>query len=202
MAKKPNFKEIYPHIWNQYVFYYNEIRRYEHKFEFLLALSTLLLIVFLQLLDKIIEWSSIFYFPLFLFMIVIGILFYHSIIRKIWLPFFTKEKLKEEIYDKNKDFYETVVRDIYGVLPHLKGYKKDKMKIFHISINILLLASFSIVGLVLIGKGGYCYSIFLGILMIIVFFWVNKLWNKEYLSYNPSYEVEKFFDDWLKKFQK
>lgn len=197
---KEYFRDIYPHIWEHYKFLYDRrINDTNKRFEFLLLLDTLFVIIFFSILREITEKGTLFYIPLFFLISSIVLFFFHITPKKIWFPWFEKENLKEVWESKNnKDFYEEGIRSIHGVLHHLWRYSQKRKLLYILSLNFLLLAIFSPIAIFLVYKN---YLLFSGIISVIIFvllILINLQFHKEESKKSPVKEIEKFFDDWKK----
>ena len=200
--KKINFKEIYPHVWNQYELLYNAIQRYSTFIQFFVTFDTLVLIVIFELYKKI-NTNQI---PLsvsliFLFFIPMIIMFLTFIPRKIWVPWIEKEKLKEVSKGK-MDFYEEAVVDTFGVIHHIRGYEKNYKLMIRVLLNSFIIGIFLIPIMIFFQHKFFCIaSIILSILIIILFLLNFYLWNKEFVK-NGQLEATKnreFFNELLGK---
>jgi len=197
---KKYFKEIYPHIWEHYKFLYERrINDTHRRFEFLLLMNTLLIIVFLQFLQELLNYSSLFYITLFFLVFPIIFYFIYIFPPKLFVPWFEKKDIKDtwEI-KKDKDFSEQGLRSIYGVAPSLWIYVIKRGLFYRLSINFLLLSIFSI--LVIFTLINFpIFSILVSLISFFIILFVNIYLTKPIK--NPTKKVEKFFDDWKKEIE-
>src|SRR3989338_10465328 len=107
------FRDIYPHIYEHYKFLFN-IRTSNRSFEFLLAVESLLILIFVTIFDEfILGGEVVFLIPSMAFVISLFFSLYNLIPKYVWFPWFEKEDLKKTFESKReKDFYEEGLRSI------------------------------------------------------------------------------------------
>ncbi|MFH1181381.1 MAG: hypothetical protein V1702_00315 [Candidatus Woesearchaeota archaeon] len=198
--KRPNFKDLHSSLWSQFTFLAQQRQLLDQQIQYLFAFNTLFLVIYFQLFkEKLLGGNSLFFIPLlFLLLIPTAILLYNYTPRAIWWPFIDKETLKE-IYIQGKDYYEQLVRSIYGTVPgfyHYREFKRGVLKGLLNSILVGILLTFTVI---LIDIREYGSATIMAFILAIGLIFLNKMFLKEYSSSNPAPEVEKFFDDWLKQ---
>lgn len=197
---KSYFKDIYPNIYEHYKFLF-DIRTSNRSFEFLLALESLLILIFITIFNEfILAGELVFLIPLMAFLVSLFFSLYNLIPKHVWFPWFEKEDIKKTFESKKeKDFYEEGLRSIYGVLAHLWKFNQRKNKIFFNNILTLYIA------LILAFSGILIYynlcALLLLLLPLAILFWslVQKGWGKELVPESPAPKVEEFFDKWKKE---
>lgn len=201
MVSKPlDYESIYPHIWNQYEFLYNQMTILNNILMLLMGLDTLVIMVLFELYDKKYVYNIVWFIQLlFLFVIPIFLWLWGICIRKVWVPFVEKGSLKD-IWLNDKDFYEEAVVDIYGVLHHLSAHREQKktiIKFLLISLIVGTFGGFAIQGALMNNIGVCIFFIFIYTFALVL---VICLWNKEYpKKNNEPTENRKFFDDLKRK---
>ncbi len=191
------FKEIYPHIYEHYKFLF-DIRTNNRSFEFLLAVESLLILIFITIFDEfILKGELVFLIPLGAFLTSLLFSLYNLIPKHVWFPWFEKEDIKKTFESiKEEDFYEEGLRSIYGVLAHLWNFNQRRNKIFFNNVLTLYIA------LILAFSGILIYYnlcvLLLLFLPLVILFWslVQKGWGKELVPESPAPKVEAFFDRW------
>lgn len=198
--KKPNFKELYPLVWNQYQFIAQVRLKLDETINYLMALISLTTIVYLQLYNKKVTENPIFLIPIvFLFLIPIIIFFANFTPKLLWVHFIETIYIKK-VYSDNKNVYEKFVRDILGVYPHLTEYRRFKRIIITLLLNSLYLGLFSIIITPLIESKNYCYLSITFLVGFGLLFYLNRIfWKKEYARKSVIEEANKLINDWLGK---
>ena len=194
------FRDIYPHIYEHYKFLFN-IRTSNRSFEFLLAVESLLILIFVTIFDEfILGGEVVFLIPSMALVISLFFSLYNLIPKYVWFPWFEKEDLKKTFESKReKDFYEEGLRSIYGVLAHLWNFNQRRNKIFFNNVLVLYIALILAFSGILIHYN-LCILLLL-FLPLAILFWslVQRGWGKELVPESPAPKVEEFFDKWKEK---
>ncbi len=193
------WREHYPHLLEHYKFLFDRrVTDYPKKFEFILVLTNLFLLIFIELLKNFLIKSSIFYIPLILLSLPTILFFIHAIPNRYWFPWFEREIHWKKYQQDRTEVYQKLWEDIYGTIPHICAvYERDKY-LYKVLLNILVVAIFS--PLIIFS---YYYNDILCIvlsvaLLSVLLFLVNYFLGKELIE-NPAPEVEKFFEKWKKE---
>jgi hypothetical protein len=194
MVKHRNayLKEIYPHIWNQYVFNYNEkTKKYELRFSTILIITNIILFLYIQAVEQsIFKELSIFHIPLIFLILPIIISLFNLIPRTMYVPFFDEKKLKK-IFDKKENFFETI--------PHLKAYQWKKQLAFELSLHSVIMSILLILLIVtdILSNSNRYISVGFTTLVFVVFFLILFFSHREYPVKKDVRKIRKFLDGWF-----
>jgi len=196
---KLNFKELYPLLWNQYQFLVQQRQKLDDTINYLMALNSLILLVYLQIYNINISQVSIYLIPIiFLFLIPIIIFFKNFLPQNLYLHFVELINIKKT-YDGNGNIYETFVRDIMGVIPHLKAYRDFKRRIIILLLNSLYLGLLCIVFIHIYCSDRYYYLLLVLLIGFGLLWYLNAIsWKKEYVKKEEIKKNNTFIEGWLK----
>lgn len=200
--KEEKIKEIHPYIYELYQHLFETRSKVEERLNFLLAIDTLFLLVFLELFKEHLLMTPLLYIPFVLLIIPILILFINLISKSMWVPWFTKEEVTQYL-DENT-FYPKSFETIYACASDTYHYKEEKKKIMRSCFIFTYLAVLSLVVLLLIRLDSILslqISILLvgliaGVLILIFIFRAN---DKAYFDHKDSDKIREYFENWLKK---
>lgn len=202
MKKEKKLKEIHPHIWELYKHVYESRKRIEERIGYLLAITTLFLIGYIEFFKEEIISFELISIPFFMFSISALILFFSFITKKMWIPWFKKEEITNHI-DNNefyqKSFEEMIVceSDTYNYVTHKDKILKAAYFFDYLAVITLIIILFNSINEKIVLK--IVISIMIGIIGLFYLCFIFKKNKEGYADHKNSDEIRKFFDDWLKK---
>jgi hypothetical protein len=170
------FKESYSVVWNQYRLFYDEIGRYDNKFQLSLAFVGILIAIYFNLKLNLIQYNN---YILIGYFLAIILSLYQMIPRKMWFPLIDEKRINE-MKGKSENLFKLAKEDIFGVGFHINRCRINKRFSLIILLNLIIITS----GLFAVNS--YCYFqnktmlISSAILMIIILILVNYFYNREY----------------------
>lgn len=174
MKKESKYERVFPIIWNQYEFLFRSLKNYENKFQLLLAISSIIILIFFSF--ELQKKHILFYLPLVGFMISTFVCLYYIVPRRYWVPWIEKEQMLQK-FKNNEDPYEFIFNDIYGVTKYIRIISKKYKKFILISINSIIISIFlSVIIFSFLANDLLLASIFL-IFLAIIIFWINKIFD-------------------------
>jgi len=176
------FSKIYSASWNQYIFLMEDRARCEKRFETILVLAGILVLVYFNLeLHNI----NIFNQLGLAFLAVIYIVALYSIIpRKMWVPWVGELEFKK--YRSNKDsegFHKQLVVETNKLVGQLGHYRKRMNLYTRLCINFLLASSAMPILVFTYESNCILFSIILLFIVLLLFFF-NLMFGKG-IDYNP-----------------
>lgn len=115
-----DYKEVYPHIWNQYSVYFQAYSIYMSQFNtiafFASAFLALLAAVAATTDSKLFYWPT----PFFVFPLLVSLI---NLLHKVEIPWVEENKAEIQIKKGTNEFYGHGVKDIYYVANSMYDYK-------------------------------------------------------------------------------
>ncbi|MBI4154734.1 hypothetical protein HY498_01470 [Candidatus Woesearchaeota archaeon] len=179
--KKQNdyYERIYQIIWNQYRLFYEEISRYDTKFQLFLAFFGIITFVYFDLELNKVPYNNYLFFGYVLAMLIC---LYQMIPRKMWFTLIKQDKIEK--INKVEDAYKLVKDDIFGVGFHISRCITNKQISLILLINLTIITSALILINYFCFVGGKGSSILTSLIAILSLITINYFYNKEYMKNN------------------
>ncbi|MBN2458574.1 hypothetical protein JXB31_05595 [Candidatus Woesearchaeota archaeon] len=135
------YERTYQAVWNQYLFLVSSRERLEHKFNIILVVASLLLVVFSYcdlFKDKVFMIPAIIIVS-FIFLLTL----YYVVVRIIMVPWVEKPDF-EKLRKKNdaSAFFKTLTDDVYKYIGDIRVFNRSRENILKIQTTLLLLLFF------------------------------------------------------------
>lgn len=142
------YKEVYPHIWNQYSVYFQAYSIYMSQFNTIAFSAS----AFLALIAGVasITKRSLFYLttPFFVFPLLVSLI---NLLHKFEIPWVEENKAEIQIKKGMNEFYGCAVKDIYYAADSLFDYKQTARTWLNASLISIVFGIIAILLTALIG---------------------------------------------------
>ncbi len=116
-----DYKEVYPHIWNQYSVYFQAYSIYMSQFNTIAFFASAFLAFFAAVAattaSKLFYWPT----PFFVFPLLVSLI---NLLYKVEIPWVGENKAEIQIKKGTNEFYGHAVKDIYYAATSMYDYKE------------------------------------------------------------------------------